>query len=392
MIRKAHPQAKRAQAGLDTGGPIPPAVKIQGGKSKPLYNQIGQALSRIMPDRRVVEPFGGAAGVSLGMRAKEALLSDINPDLVSFHNRLIDDPWSLEFDPEEFTYSVGDDILMPDFKTDEVHDLGKVTQSMADPFKGDPFFMGPKFYELRDEFNELRRKDSQGVIAQSERKRKDQLFLVLQHMSMNGLLRYSPAEPSYENKWAGSLGFAGKEPINQPMESGFFEMMRERNQKLPIKEGKGNTFRPQRFAGGKGKWEMNPWSQAMQGWEYTHRPLRDLMTSDIALDDKADQFIVDPPYWGEQGAHTFFGKEGQDQTLALLEALKASKFPTTIYNSFSPDVVEPVRDLGFDIHELSRRDQNSGKASGRGMKPELMGQANIDQTAFMNAWNNIRQG
>ena len=127
-IRKEHPQYRRALRALQTGGSLPPAIKIQGNKANPQYQAIGRALKQIMPDRRVIEPFGGAAGLSLGMRPQEALLMDINPDLASFHQRLINDPDSLSFEPETFTYEAGDSVMMPNPNTGEMMDLGTVPQ------------------------------------------------------------------------------------------------------------------------------------------------------------------------------------------------------------------------------------------------------------------------
>ena len=272
-IRKEHPQYRRALRALQTGGSLPPAIKIQGNKANPQYQAIGRALKQIMPDRRVIEPFGGAAGLSLGMRPQEALLMDINPDLASFHQRLINDPDSLSFEPETFTYEAGDSVMMPNPNTGEMMDLGTVPQSLVDEMGGDPFFMGPKFYELRQEFNELRRKEGEGVISQRERQRKDQLFLVLQHMSMNGLLRYSPKTPDLFNRWAGSLRFTGNKPIQPSFESAYFDLME--GQKNRLKPGTGNTFRtPQRICfcsilriwEKKAHWISSQWTISKEHW------------------------------------------------------------------------------------------------------------------------------
>ena len=389
-IRKEHPQYRRALRALQTGGSLPPAIKIQGNKANPQYQAIGRALKQIMPDRRVIEPFGGAAGLSLGMRPQEALLMDINPDLASFHQRLINDPDSLSFEPETFTYEAGDSVMMPNPNTGEMMDLGTVPQSLADEMGGDPFFMGPKFYELRQEFNELRRKEGEGVISQRERQRKDQLFLVLQHMSMNGLLRYSPKTPDLFNRWAGSLRFTGKKPIQPSFESTFFDLME--GQKNRFEPGTGNTFRPQKLLGGRGRWDLSPWSEVMQGWEYRDRPLDEQLESDIELNPAKDMFLLDPPYLGEEGALDFFTMDDQQRTLALLEGLSDAGFPTVVFNSFAPDVVDPIRNMGFDIHELQRKETSGGKGAVRGKKSELLGMSNIDQDAFQNAWNMMNQG
>lgn len=389
-LRKMHPQYRKALRALQTGGSLPPAIKIQGNKANPQYQAIGRALKQIMPDRRVIEPFGGAAGLSLGMRPQEALLMDINPDLASFHQRLINDPDSLSFEPETFTYEAGDSVMMPNPNTGEMMDLGTVPQSLVDEMGGDPFFMGPKFYELRQEFNELRRKEGEGVISQRERQRKDQLFLVLQHMSMNGLLRYSPKTPNLFNRWAGSLRFTGNKPIEPSFESAYFDLMQ--GQKDRLKPGTGNTFRPQKLLGGKGRWELDPWSEAMQGWEYRDRPLHEQLESDIELNPAKDAFILDPPYMGEEGALDFFTMDDQERTLALIEGLASHGFPTVVFNSFAPEIVDPISDMGFDIHELQRKETSGGKGAVRGKKSELMGMANIDQDAFQNAWEKMRQG
>lgn len=386
-IRKEHPQYKKALRALQTGGSLPPAIKIQGNKANPQYQRIGRALKQMFPNRRVIEPFGGASGLSLGMRPERSVLMDINPDLASFHQRLIRDPESLEFDPEEFTYQAGDSVMMPNQNTGEMMDLGKIPQSMVDDMGGKPFFMGPKFYELRQEFNELREKEAIGVIAQSERQRKDQLFLVLQHMAMNGLLRYSPSTPSYFNKWNSSIRFTGNKPIDQGFESAYFDMMGDQPNRL--KPGKGNTFRPQTLLGGKGRWKLDPWAEVMQDWEYLNRPLDEQLSSDIGIDPSEDMFLLDPPYLGEEGALNFFTMDDQRKTLAMIEALKDNAFPTVVFNSFEPAIVDPMKQMGFDIHELQRKETSGGKGAVRGKKSELMGMANVDQGIFQNVWDQM---
>ena len=64
--------------------------------------------------------------------------------------------------------------------------------------------------------------------------------------------------------------------------------------------------------------------------------------------------------------------------------------PTTVFNSMHPSIVDPLREAGFDIHELGRKDFSSSKAESRGIKGELMAMANIDQDAFQSAWDEAR--
>jgi hypothetical protein len=84
--------------------------------------------------------------------------------------------------------------------------------------------------------------------------------------------------------------------------------------------------------------------------------------------------------------------DDQERTLALIEGLASHGFPTVVFNSFAPEIVDPISDMGFDIHELQRKETSGGKGAVRGKKSELMGMANIDQDAFQNAWEKMRQG
>ena len=64
--------------------------------------------------------------------------------------------------------------------------------------------------------------------------------------------------------------------------------------------------------------------------------------------------------------------------------------PTTVFNSMHPSIVEPLRDAGFTIHELGRKDFSSSDPNTRGIKGELMAMANIDQDAFQAAWERAK--
>jgi len=98
----------------------------------------------------------------------------------------------------------------------------------------------------------------------------------------------------------------------------------------------------------------------------------------------------DPPYFKEEGAHKFFGLSDQQQTIEQMIDAKNRGVPTVVFNSMNPSIVDPLREAGFDIHTLGRQDYSGANPESRGIVPELMAMANIDQDAFMQAWNQSR--
>lgn len=393
MISKAHPQEKKALRALQTGGPAPPAIKIQGGKSKPMYQQVMQSLRQNLGDRETIEPFAGAGSLSLGFRPTQASLFDINPDLASFHTRLIDNPESLRFDPLDYTFRAGDPVMMENLDTNQMMNIGEVPEEWEDRFGDRPFYMGTKFYELRNKFNELRYREITEGLYESERAEKDRLFLLLQYMTNNGLLRYSPDTPSRASKYNSSLGGTPLPNIETPFESAYFDTI-GKDKVGPgrgIMRGQGNTFRLQKLPGGEGEWNVDPWSEIMEEWQYIRRPIDELITSDdIDLDPNRQIAFIDPPYHQELGAHTFFDLSDQERVRALTETLVGEGMPVASFNSFTDEIVNPLRDMGLDIHQLARRDTSASKASSRGVKPELMAMANIPQNAFQQTWSELR--
>jgi hypothetical protein len=94
----------------------------------------------------------------------------------------------------------------------------------------------------------------QKALYESERIEKDRLFLLLQYMTNNGLVRYSPATPSRANKYNSSLGGNPLGEIQTPFESAFFEAMGKDIKQDREEEScvvKGNTFRLQKLPGGR---------------------------------------------------------------------------------------------------------------------------------------------
>ena len=71
----------------------------------------------------------------------------------------------------------------------------------------------------------------------------------------------------------------------------------------------------------------------------------------------------------------------------MTETLVGEGMPVASFNSFTDEIVNPLRDMGLDIHQLARRDTSASKASSRGVKPELMAMANIPQNAFQQTWS-----
>ncbi len=95
------PSATRSNAAIPAA--LNPPIKWAGGK-RWLVPQLGK-LWNDHSARRLVEPFCGAAAVTLGLRPQRALLNDINPHLINLHRHLqrgltIDLP--MEYDKEIF--------------------------------------------------------------------------------------------------------------------------------------------------------------------------------------------------------------------------------------------------------------------------------------------------
>ena len=132
----------------------------------------------------------------------------------------------------------------------------------------------------------------------------------------------------------------------------------------------GNTFKLQKLPGGEGEWNVDPWSEIMEEWQYIRRPIDELITSDDIDLDLIVGGLHDPPYHQELGAHTFFDLSDQERVRALTETLDEFGIPTVSFNSFTDAIVNPLLDMGLDIHQLARRDTSGSKASTRGMKPE----------------------
>jgi DNA adenine methylase len=63
--------------------PIAPPLKYAGGKTKVVPYVL--PFWELYADRRLVEPFCGALGMTLGLRPNHALLNDANPALINFH-------------------------------------------------------------------------------------------------------------------------------------------------------------------------------------------------------------------------------------------------------------------------------------------------------------------
>ena len=107
---------------------------------------------------------------------------------------------------------------------------------------------------------------------------------------------------------------------------------------------------------------------------------------------KADENLItfDPPYFGEEGAHGFFNQQEQEQLLQQIIDAKERGIPTVVFNSMHPSIVEPLREAGFHIEPLGRKDMSGSDPSTRGTVGELMAMANVPQDAFMQAWNQSR--
>lgn len=121
-----------------------PFLKWAGGK----YRLIDRISASLPAGKRLIEPFLGSGAVFLNTNFEQYLLSDINPDLISLYQQLKDDDEAfIEYARQFFT---------PDYNKPK------------------------RYYELRDEFNDL----VPGV-------RKAALFLYFNRHGYNGLCRYN---------------------------------------------------------------------------------------------------------------------------------------------------------------------------------------------------------
>ena len=63
--------------------PLKPLLKWAGGK-RWLRPQVADMFAA-HNNKRLVEPFCGALGITLGLRPRKALLNDVNPHAINFH-------------------------------------------------------------------------------------------------------------------------------------------------------------------------------------------------------------------------------------------------------------------------------------------------------------------
>ena len=380
---------------------LPTAFRLQGVKNNPMYSDIMGALRQTLGDREMIETFGGGGGLSLGFKPTKAIINDINPDIGNLMRRIIREP--LKIDPEKYSVGEGDPITIPHPQLGQMN-VGTMTPELMNRF-GDKnkSFIPAHFYNLRNQYAELRAKAANGSATPEESDKMAEIFYMLQLTGFNSLVRYSKGNelPSWNNPYSTPPGTTRKKqhiPEDEGLAGSYFQQLRDAGHydaekdryKGRIQPG-GNAFRPTPIRGGIGEHDFTPWHDAMKDWDWRTGDAFEFY-DDIKDQMKADKNLLtfDPPYFGEEGAHGFFGKDEQERLIQQMIDAKNRGIPTTVFNSMHPSIVDPLREAGFDIHELGRQDLSSSKADTRGIKGELMAMANIDQDAFQSAWDEAK--
>ena len=381
---------------------LPSPFKLQGVKNKPMYRKIMAALKDTLGEREMFETFGGGGGLALGFNPSRAVINDINPDIGNLMRRIIREPFQI--DPNEHLLGVGESITMPHDTLGDVQ-VGTMTSELANRF-GDKnmTFIPTQFYNWRSELNNLRSKAASGTATPEEYDRMSELFYLMQLTTYNGLVRYRDKDklPGWDNEYSIPPGISRdkKHLPEQSIEDSFFQQLMDAGLYNPEKskyssniQPGGNTFRPNPLRGGAGPHDFSPWHEAMKDWQWRTGDAMDFY-EDVKEQMSADDSILtfDPPYFGEEGAHTFFTEEHQNKLIQQMIDAKERGIPTVVFNSMHPSIVDPLREAGFDIHTLGRQDMSGASAETRGTVGELMAMANVPQDAFMQAWQQSQQG
>ena len=380
---------------------LPTAFRLQGVKNNPMYSNIMEALKQTLGDREMIETFGGGGGLALGFKPSRAIINDINPDIGNLMRRIIREP--MQIDTDRYNIGEGESITMPHPTLGQM-EIGTMTPELMNRFgEGNRTFIPAHYYNLRNQYNALREKAASGTATQEEYDQMAEIFYMLQLTGFNSLVRYGRGRelPSWDNPYStppGTSRAKSQIPPVQELEDSFFGQLRdaglydeEKNRyKGRIQPG-GNAMRATPMRGGGGVHDFTPWHDAMKDWDWrTGNAFQ--FYDDIKDQMKADKNLItfDPPYFGEEGAHGFFNQQEQEQLLQQIIDAKERGVPTVVFNSMHPSIVNPLRDAGFDIHELGRQDLSGSKASTRGTVGELMAMANVPQDSFMQAWNQSR--
>jgi site-specific DNA-adenine methylase len=390
------------QSKIREGQPLPTPLRIQGVKNNKMYRQIMQALRSVLGEREMFEPFGGGGGLSQQFQADKSNLNDINPDIGNFMRWLIEKPRMI--DTSKFIPELNSRIVLNHPYAGEL-DIGEWNQERATKYGENKTWLPAFTYSLRDEYNALRQKMSNGTATLEDQNRLAELFYMIQLTGFNSLVRYSKSKelPSWDNPYSVPAGLARDKkhlPVDEDIENSLFSQLRnlglydsdKNNYKGGFNPG-GNLARLTPFRGGGGIHDFTPWHNAMKNWSWTtgdasnfYERKKDLMNPENSL------LTFDPPYFKEEGAHQFFDLSDQQNTIQQMIDAKQRGIPTVVFNSMNPSIVNPLKDAGFDIQTLGRQETSGAKAESRGVVPELMAMANIPQDAFQSAWNQSKSG
>lgn len=386
---------------------LPTAFRLQGVKNNPMYSQIMGALRETLGDREMIETFGGGGGLSLGFKPSRAIINDINPDIGNLMRWIIEKPRKIN--TSDFIPPVGSRITLNHKNAGEI-DYGEWTQERATKHGEGKTWLPAFTYNLRSKYNALRQKKVDGTATPEDDEMLAKLFYMIQLTGFNSLVRYGDGKklPSWENPYSVPAGLGRDkkyDPADEELEESLFSQLRELGLYNPEKDtgkrgaqpykggfqpgGTLNRLTPLRGRGG--EHDFTPWHDAMKDWDWRTGNAFEFY-DDIKDQMKADKNLLtfDPPYFGEEGAHSFFGEEEQKRLIQQMIDAKNRGIPTTVFNSMHPSIVEPLRDAGFTIHELGRKDFSSSDPNTRGTVGELMAMANIDQDAFQSAWERAK--
>jgi site-specific DNA-adenine methylase len=394
---------------IKEGQPLPTPLRIQGVKNNKMYREIMQALRQVLGERVMYSPFGGGGGLPHQYQAKRAILNDANPDIGNFMRHLIREP--MQIDADKYTPPIGSRITLNHPKAGMI-DYGEWTKERATKHGEGKTWLPAFTYGLRDQYNLLRQKAADGTATDEDMKRLAEMFYMIQLTGFQSLVRYGNQNelPSWSNPYSVPAGLGRdkrKDLPDEGLNESLFGQLRAMGLYDPEKDtGKrgaqpyeggfqphGTLNRITPLRGGGGISDFSPWHEAMKDWEWRtglasdfYEDVKEQMTPEDSLLD------WDPPYFKEEGAHKFFGLPEQQQTIEQIIDAKNRGIPTVVFNSMTPAIVDPLREAGFDIHELGRKDFSSSKAESRGVVPELLAMANIPQDEFMAAWEQMKGG
>lgn len=293
---------------------VPSPLKWPGSKARPSYiGPLRDAYNRAGRQRRLVEPFLGGANVALNLQPERALLSDLDPHLVSAYEHMRN-PDGLSIDWSQFT--------------DEEGMLDKPTY--YDMIRGGtPRGRMGGWPPSKGSLNDLVRNMPEDA-SPEERRRMVQMWLMMQQAAYQGHTR---------------------------MSDGLFN----------IASGALGPYAP--------SWDYSHYAPLMQGWDLRNMGIGDVMENGLIVPEE-DFLVLDPPYLNEAANYTPGGFDDLQQPIAeWAGGLARQGLPVVAFNSlFARPLYDAA---GFDTVLHGRMDATAGRGGRRGIRPEMIAYANI---------------